>query len=146
MDNLGKPIGGSYFAQHAPPDGLGMKLYLQADGRILAHATMHTSKEGPPRHAHGGTIATLLDEVMGAAAWNNGYKVLAANLNINFMSPVPLETPIRVIGEVARKEGRKVFTSGQVLLPDDSIAATGSGLFIEAPDFFGDADYTTPLT
>jgi acyl-coenzyme A thioesterase PaaI-like protein len=81
---------------------------------------------------------------MGAAAWTLGHKVLAANLNINYHKPVPLNTSLIVHGWVESHEGRKVFTAGEIILPDGSVSTSGTGLFIEAPDIFGGRDYSIP--
>ena len=61
--------------------------------------------------------------------------MLAANLNINFRKPVPLEKPITVRGWVERIEGRKIFTAGQIVLEDGAVATEGRGIFVTAPEF-----------
>ena len=40
--------------------------------------------EGPPGHAHGGSMAAVLDEAMGAAAWMEGHLVVAVRLATSF--------------------------------------------------------------
>lgn len=140
MSNV-EHAGGSRFIRGEQPGGFGAKMMWDPAGTMIAHITTDLSKEGPPGHVHGGALATMLDEVMGAAAWASGYKVLAANLNINFKLPVPLSVPLVVRGWVDRQEGRKVFALSELLLPDGKVATSGSGLFIESPEIFGDYDY-----
>lgn len=39
------------------------------DDALLATVWFGSKAEGPPHHAHGGSIAAVLDEAMGASAW-----------------------------------------------------------------------------
>lgn len=145
MTDDNKRIGGSRFILGEQPGGFAAQMALK-DGRVTALITADRSKEGPPEHIHGGALATMIDEVMGAAAWAAGYKVLAANLNISYRRPAPLAVPLTVTGWVERTQGRKVFTAGQIALPDGTVTTTGTGLFVVATHIFGDADYTQLAT
>lgn len=118
---------------------LGAQFTLEDDGSVSATWRIGTAQAGPPAHAHGGALATLLDEAMGAAAWLAGYRVLAVHLSFDYKQPVPVDLPIRIRARVDRQEGRKVFTSGTITLPDDTVAVTGAGIFVEAPHLIGDA-------
>ncbi len=112
---------------------LGAQFVLQDDDSVSAEWVVSAALMGPPAHAHGGALATLLDEAMGAAAWFTGKRVLAVHLSFDYLRPVPLGALIRINGSVERQEGRKVFTVGAILLPDETIAVRGSGIFVEAP-------------
>lgn len=126
-------IGGSRFVFGPPPGGFGAKFYRDGQGGIVGKVTVDDSKMGPPGHVHGGALAALVDEVMGAAAWTTGLRVLAVNLNINLRQAVPLHVEVQLRGRVDRQEGRKVFTVGQLFLPDGTVAVEGSGIFVQAP-------------
>lgn len=115
---------------------LGVDFYCEPDGRVIGTGRLNQEQEGPPGYSHGGVLSALLDEAMGAAAWLAGHPVLAANLNIDFRRPVPLGVEIKVIGRADSVEGRKIYTSGIIYLPGESIAAEGKGLFVVAPDLF----------
>jgi acyl-coenzyme A thioesterase PaaI-like protein len=41
--------------------------------------------EGPPESVHGGAIAAVLDEAMGAVCWMNGHPVVGARITINYL-------------------------------------------------------------
>jgi acyl-coenzyme A thioesterase PaaI-like protein len=101
-----------------------------ADDTLCAMAWFGPGTEGPPGHAHGGSIASALDEAMGAAAWYAGYPVVAARLTIEFRDMVPLETEAIVEMQIESIEGRKIRTRGQLVGADGTLFAEGEGLFI----------------
>ncbi|NWF70246.1 MAG: PaaI family thioesterase [Chloroflexi bacterium] len=115
---------------------MGADFYLQADGSVVGLVTLAKDHEGPPFHVHGGVLAALIDEAMGAACWSSGKRVVAVNLNFNYRRPVPLAVALRVTGHIAGSERRKTFTTGAILLPDGTAAVEGSGIFVEAPQIF----------
>ncbi len=125
------------------PKSIGMKWFIDKDKKIFGKITLTKEQQGPPNHAHGGASAALLDEAMGAAAWVSGYKVVSVNLNINFLKPVPLGVPLKVLGYLKNKEGKKIFAEGQIILPDDEIAVEGRSILVEPEGFFlgMDAEY-----
>ncbi len=115
---------------------MGVEFYLQEDGSVTGVVTLQEGHEGPPFHVHGGVLSALLDEAMGGAAWANGKRVVAVNLNFNFRKPVPLGVPLHVRGRIDRDEGRKCFTVGEIVLLDGAVAVEGTGIFLEAPHIF----------
>lgn len=135
-----KPIGGTEFITSPPPGGMGMKFYANGAGNVRGVIAIDRSKQGPPGHAHGGSLIALLDEAMGAAAWNAGHQAVAANLQFNLRASVPLETDVSVYGEVVRVEGRKVFCTASVILPDGSVAVEAEGIFVNTPEKFTDSE------
>jgi acyl-coenzyme A thioesterase PaaI-like protein len=148
--DMSTPIGGTDFVTGRPPHGFGLRFYAQPDGSVAGPIRLDITRQGPPGHAHGGAVIALLDEAMGAAAWYNGHFVVAANLQFNLKKAVPLDTDLIVRGRVDSRDGRKVWTSCEILLPDGQIAVDGTGLFLEAPDLvanFADGDNPfDPLT
>ncbi|KAM8825724.1 acyl-coenzyme A thioesterase THEM4 [Synchiropus picturatus] len=86
--------------------------------------------EGPPGHVHGGAIATMMDEVMGAQAAFTAGPCMTANLSINYRSPVPLGSTVLLQSSLVKREGRKISLSCKVTSPD------GSKLHTEATALF----------
>ena len=115
---------------------LGAQFYAESDGSVTAKVVMDSKHEGPPGYAHGGALAALLDEAMGAAVWFSGVRVAAVHLNIDYKRAVALGMVARVSGRVERRDGRKVYASGAILLPDETVACTAHGIFVEAPQIF----------
>lgn len=103
----------------------------EADGALTAKVWFGPQTQGPPGYAHGGSMAAILDEAMGFAAWLAGHTVLAARVTVDFRRPLPLGTVAAVEAHVEAVEGRKVRTRGRILAADGSPFAEGEGLFIE---------------
>ena len=54
---------------------------------------------------------------------------MTGRLTINYRSPTPLETELRLEGVLEKVEGRKIFTTGS-MWAGDRLCATAEGLFI----------------
>lgn len=100
------------------------------DKALVGKAWFGPFAKGPPGHAHGGSLAALLDDAMGTAAWLAGYSVVAAEIKISFREMLPLLHVVRVEAWVEKVEGRKVYTRGKVFASDGKVFSEGSGLFI----------------
>lgn len=115
---------------------LGAQFYAEDDGSVSASVMIDARHEGPPGYAHGGTLAALLDEAMGAAVWYSGVRVAAVHLSFDYKRGVPIGGLARIIGRIERRDGRKVYTIGSILLPDETLAVSALGIFVEAPQIF----------
>lgn len=103
----------------------------EADGAVVGRVWFGPGTEGPPGHAHGGSIAAVLDEAMGAAVWHAGHPVVAANLSVDFRRMLPLGTDATFEAHVTHKDGRKIRSSGRIVSPSGEVFAEGNGLYIE---------------
>ena len=111
----------------------------RGDRSVVGKAWFGRLAEGPPGHAHGGAIAAVLDEAMGAAAWLNGHPVVAAELATRFHALVPLSTVACFEASLASVEGRKVRTHAVLRGPHGVAYATAEALFIVlAAERFGE--------
>lgn len=131
---LGKH-GPCFVCQPDNPGGLRADLFRDGDV-IRCPYTFQGPQEGPPRHAHGGSIAALLDEVMGAAAWSRRHNLLAAHLELDYRRPIPLGTELMALGWVRAEGNRSIRVSAEIRLPDGTTAVEASGVFAIAPDMF----------
>jgi len=108
--------------------------YYRATGdELRARIWFGPETGGPPGHAHGGSMAAVLDEVLGLAAWVAGYKVVVGNLNISFRNLLPLEQVVTVESRVVSAEGRKVMVHGRIRC-GETIYAEGECLCITIPE------------
>ena len=97
---------------------------------LYAKAWFGSKTMGPPGHVHGGAMAATLDEAMGAAAWMNDYKSVAATITISFLAMLPIESETIVEARIDRVDGRKVHLSAKLIEPSGRVVAEGSGLFV----------------
>lgn len=97
---------------------------------LYAKAWFGSKTMGPPGHVHGGAMAATLDEAMGAAAWMNDHKCVAATIKINFVAMLPVETETIVEARIDRIDGRKIHLRAEIRNPSGLVVAEGSGLFV----------------
>ncbi|MDP2345413.1 MAG: PaaI family thioesterase [Deltaproteobacteria bacterium] len=105
----------------------------ESDLAVVGRAWFGPGAEGPPRHAHGGSMAALLDEVMGFSCWMRGQRVLAKKIEISFLRSLPLNTVVTFEGAIDVIDGKNVTTRGFLRLPSGVVCAEGTGLFVEIP-------------
>jgi acyl-coenzyme A thioesterase PaaI-like protein len=125
---------GSFVTGNAEGDRLRVRYFQRSgDHHLMGRAWFGPGAQGPPGHAHGGAIAAVLDEAMGAAAWVAGHIAVAARLDTSFQRMVPLGTDATLEAWVEREEGRKIWTTGRLLDGAGEPFALASGLFIDLP-------------
>jgi len=128
--------GWCYICGKDNPKSLGVRWFLMEDHSIFTKITLNLSQQGPPGFAHGGASAGLLDEAMGSAVWSAGHQVVAVNLGINYLKPVPLNQPIMVNANIEKTEGRAIHVTSSISLEDGTLLVSGHGIYVEAPQFF----------
>jgi len=87
-------------------------------------------------HIHGGASAAVLDEVIGVAIWRAGYNVAVVNLDTSFRQAIPVDTTVTVEARMIEKKGRKIYGTGEIKLPNGTVAVSAKGIYIEAPHLF----------
>ena len=122
------------------PHSIGIEMWVDDDGVMTSEFTLTKAHQGPPGFSHGGASAAILDETMGLVVWAAGMKVAAVNLEINYHKPLPLNQPLKLEARITEKDDRKVFSSGEIRLPDGTIAVSGRGIYVVAPHLFGDVE------
>ncbi len=112
-------------------DGLRLRFYDEGLGdRAICRVSVPKRFEGPPGHVHGGIIATLLDEAMGKANKLAGVVAMTRTMEIDYLRPVPLQTPLLLEGWGTRREGRKHWNAAEIRRESGEVLARGTGLFI----------------
>jgi acyl-coenzyme A thioesterase PaaI-like protein len=100
------------------------------EGGLIGSATFDYQYEGPPGCVHGGVIAMVFDELLGAANIVAGTPGMTGTLTIRYRKPTPLRAPLRLEARQTGRDGRKVFTWGGIYL-GDALLAEAEGVFIE---------------
>ncbi len=121
---------GSFVSGDPQGERLRVRYFRRPGPRPLAgRAWFGPGSEGPPGHAHGGSMAAVLDEAMGAAAWMAGHRVVAVQLDTSFRHLLPLGTDAWLEAWVERADGRKVWTASR-LYAGDTLFAEATALFV----------------
>ncbi|HXO18924.1 MAG TPA: PaaI family thioesterase [Thermoanaerobaculia bacterium] len=130
---------GSFVSGNPEGDRLRVRYFRRDDPRpLVGRAWFGPGAAGPPGHAHGGSMAAVLDEAMGAAAWMAGHVVVAVQLDTSFRRMLPLGTDTLLEAWVERVEGRKVWTRGRLLDERGAPFAEAQALFVTLdPERFG---------
>jgi acyl-coenzyme A thioesterase PaaI-like protein len=127
------------------PSGLHMRFYETNTNpvSVIAEYTVPAHFQGYPGVVHGGIIATMLDEVTSRTIFRGDPPrfVVTAKLSMRYRKPVPVETPLRLIGRVVEDRGRVITVAGEIQGPDGAILAEAEAVLVEVePSFFGEAN------
>ena len=118
----------SPFIGRANPVSLPLEMTF-GDGTVEARPTFGSLYEGPPGCLHGGYIAGIFDEALGAAQSFAGQAGMTGRLTVHYRSPTPLHTELHLRACLESVNGRKVVCKG-TLHAGDRLCAEADGLFI----------------
>jgi uncharacterized protein (TIGR00369 family) len=115
--------------------GLHAKFYELEGGELLGVFSPGEIHQSYPGRLHGGAASAMLDETIGRAvtmldpeAWG-----VTVELTVRFRKPVPLDGEVRAIGRITRDTRRIFEGSGEIVLPDGSVAVTATGKYMKMP-------------
>lgn len=114
------------------PTGLHLTMTVGEGLTMLGRFTVTEHHQGAPGLAHGGILATALDDVLGCLNWLIGLPVVTGRLETEFRRPVPVGSTVNITAQIDGVKGRKVFTSARGML-GDQLAIRASALFIQVP-------------
>ena len=114
----------------------GLHLRLHVTGETCwTELTLLPDFQGWEGIAHGGIVATILDEVMAWALASQDAWGYTARMSIEFRRPVPIGTPIRGEGRVVERRRRLLTTAGRLVDPTTGeVFASAEGLYVAAPE------------
>ena len=114
------------------PKGLRLSFRLE-EGRVVAEFSPHPEHQGWPGVAHGGLVATLLDEAMGWALAALGIWAVTGKVEFRLRRPVPLGQPLLVSGRLLRDRGKALLVRGEITAREGGLLAEAQGLFLRVP-------------
>lgn len=117
---------------------------------VLARFTGQPIHQGYPGRMHGGVIMGILDETIGrainigdGASFDTTWGV-TGEFTARFLAPVPLGVELTARGRIDRERKRLFEGSGELYLPDGTVAATAKGKYFKLGlDDIADADPAT---
>ena len=123
--------------------GLKMRFY-ETDSRPVEVSSTYTVPrrfEGYPGIVHGGIIAAMLDEVTSRAVMrgNPPRFVVTVQMSVRYRKPVPVETPLTLVGRVVKESGRVITVTGEITGPEGELLAESEATLVQVDQaFFGD--------
>src|SRR2546421_10749119 len=94
-----------------------MKLTFEQDNvnrKIVGRFVLGERYQGGGGFAHGGIIATLLDEAMGKVCRFREVRAVTAELAGEYLKPVNVQREIVVEGRETEQKGRNTFMNGEI--------------------------------
>lgn len=132
------PDGGCFGCSAANPDGLHLRFFHHGD-EVRASYRIADRFHGAPGIAHGGIVATILDEFSCAAAvFLSGQRVVTGELTVRFERPCPVDEDIEVVARIASRDHPRY------LLIEAEIHRSGERLVRSSGKFFPQAAPASP--
>jgi uncharacterized protein (TIGR00369 family) len=110
--------------------GLRLNFFVDRDHRVVCRLRVPRRFEGPPGLVHGGVIATLLDEAMSKANRQFGVVAMTRKMEVEYLRPVPLSTPLELSAHHIDAAGRKHRCEAEIRDGSGNVLARGKALFI----------------
>jgi uncharacterized protein (TIGR00369 family) len=100
---------------------------------LLGVFTPREEHQSYPGRLHGGVSSAILDETIGRAillvqpgAWG-----VTVEFSVRFRRPLPLDEEVRCIARLTRDTSRLFEGTGEIVLPDGSVAAEARGKYLK---------------
>jgi acyl-coenzyme A thioesterase PaaI-like protein len=109
----------------------GLQLELErTDAGVAGRFFVKQDHQGPPGFAHGGVLATALDEAMALLLHDEGTRALTARLEVDLQAPAPVGSYVEVSAEVEERSGRRLVLSATAS-NEEGVIASARGTFVE---------------
>ncbi|MEV5572770.1 PaaI family thioesterase [Spirillospora sp. NPDC052269] len=136
---LGEPLGPHYEQCFGCGPGHPTGLHLAAvseDGLgVSAKFTVGDVHQGAPGLAHGGVLATAMDEALGMVVWLLRKPYVTGRLETDYVLPVPVGTTLYIQTRCTGVVGRKAYLEAEARMDalDGPVAVRAAALFVEVP-------------
>ncbi|HWZ46519.1 MAG TPA: PaaI family thioesterase [Candidatus Saccharimonadales bacterium] len=132
LGRLGHPQNFCFGCGVDNPEGMKLQFFFDEAAHLaICHFTLEGRYQGPPRHAHGGIIATILDEAMGKVNKLRNVIGLTRNMEIKYLKPVPLGKPLTVTAREQHISGREHTNAADITNEQGQILAQGTATFVQ---------------
>lgn len=113
----------------APP--MRLDRIQREDGRpaIRGHARLPSTYEGPPHGVHGGIVAALFDEILGAAQGLAPPPGVTAKLEVRYRHLTPLDEELRLEAWIVEQRDRRVQAQA-TCHAGETLTASATALFM----------------
>lgn len=117
------PVSGS-----ANPLTMGLQIATFPD-KTVGRVTLSPGWQGAPGRAHGGIVAAIVDEVLGAMLPVLKIVAFTGELKLRFEAPCPMGVPLEFTAHKTGEDGRKVYLACEGVGPE-GVFMTATSTFI----------------
>ncbi len=110
--------------------GLQMEVEPVAGGGVAGRFFVKQDHQGPPGYAHGGLLATALDEAMALLLHEQGTLALTGRLEVDLLAPAPVGAFVDVSARIDESAERTLGLSAEARNEEGRRLATGRGTFV----------------
>jgi acyl-coenzyme A thioesterase PaaI-like protein len=114
----------------APPAQIWAVTGPGGEREVRGSVTFGAAYEGPPTCVHGGALAQLFDELLGAANVLIGRAAMTGTLTISYRRPTPLLVPLDLESRHVAAHGRRIIAEAAVRHAG-AVTAEARGVFVE---------------
>jgi acyl-coenzyme A thioesterase PaaI-like protein len=100
------------------------------DGSVRGTVRFGLAHGGPPGLAHGGVIASVLDQVLGIAGQAAGHPGMTVELSVRFRRPTPVERVLPLAARYVATAGRRIEAWGAIYDGEGRITAEATAVFV----------------
>ena len=134
-DEVRFPFGDGEQPKQPPsnPDGLQLHFFRVGD-EIRGSYSIPDRFHGAPGIAHGGIVATILDEFSCAAAVHlGGSRVVTGELTVRYENPCPVEKEVEARARIASSEHQRYLVIEAEIYFDGQRVVRSTGKFFRSP-------------
>ena len=113
------------------PNGLHLDFESEGLAGVRTTYTIPDRFQGFAGIAHGGILATILDECMVNTAWLRGVAAVTARFEVRLRQPVPIGRPVTFRAHIAKESAKGFEVEARAELDDGTVVAEGKGLLIK---------------
>ncbi len=116
--------------------GLHASFYEVASGEVVALFTPGDQHQGYPGRLHGGIAGAILDETIGRAIMVSSKGAVwgvTVEFTARYRKPLPHGVLLRAVGRIVKDSTRFFEGTGEILLPDGTVAVEGQGRYLRMP-------------
>jgi acyl-coenzyme A thioesterase PaaI-like protein len=115
-----------------PDNESGFHLQIRREGdEVVVEHTFADRHGGAPGIAHGGAVATVVDDVLGFMLYVARIAGVTRHLEVEYLKPVLTGVPYVVRAKIDAREGRKLWVSTVGTAPDGTVTFSGKALFLQ---------------
>jgi acyl-coenzyme A thioesterase PaaI-like protein len=114
----------------------GLQMEVEPDGerRVAGRFFLKQDHQGPPGYAHGGVLATALDEAMALLVHHLEVPALTRRLEVDLLGPAPVGSFATVRAWVEGEDGRRTELAAELRGEGDDLLASARAVFVRGPD------------